>query len=280
MEFCGSKLQVKFWQWISLHLYCKYNEMFVYRYSGFVQSCHSVCSINQSCSGLSALTSAEQPLLSAGLYTIRYQSGGTLPCFDNTPRLLLIVCTDALLCGKAHARFSTEASQWGRDCASRNVCGRSAELFPLSWRGGTWSRVRTVLSGAGEQTAPLKGVSVRRCWPAALPTGGTRTKGYVHGALMQSLVMQKSWDRLSGWQTNGGALLILHQLCLIFIAHLNPRPEFGKISTKMQGPRPFLNPPVERSGRFFLFVLFLHAVWSACQPQLALWALHLRLSVK
>lgn len=88
----------------------------------------------------------------------------------------------------------------------RNAGGSGAEaVFPLSWRKGTCSAERTVRSGAGEQTLPVKGASVLLL-ARRLPTGCAGTKGNVRGVQIQSLVMQKSWDRLSGWQTNGGDL--------------------------------------------------------------------------
>ena len=63
----------------------------------------------------------------------------------------------------------------------RNAGGSGAEaVFPLSWRKGTCSAERTVRSGAGEQTLPVKGASVLLL-ARRLPTGCAGTKGNVRG---------------------------------------------------------------------------------------------------
>lgn len=62
-------------------------------------------------------------------------------------------------------------------------------------------RARASVQPTENKTVPVKGASVlmraRR-----LPTGGARTKANIRAVQIQSLVMQKSWDRLSGLQTN------------------------------------------------------------------------------
>ncbi|KAM3615079.1 uncharacterized protein V6R79_023030 [Siganus canaliculatus] len=60
--------------------------------------------------------------------------------------------------------------------------------------GRTCSAERTLRSRDGEQTLPVNGLSVLRLLLLArrLPTGCARTKGNVHGARIQSPVMQKS----------------------------------------------------------------------------------------
>lgn len=56
-------------------------------------------------------------------------------------------------------------------------------------------------TGSTRWMGPLCG---RRCcrWTAGCPPGAPKTKGDAHALEIQSLVTQKSWDRLSGWQAN------------------------------------------------------------------------------
>lgn len=167
------------------------------------------------CPDVFAVTNVQSCLLSVCFYRKRHT-------ITSTFHLLSIILTHTSA-EKAHTKLPIRSRCISGFLVSRNAGGSGAEaVFPLSWRKGTCSAERTVRSRAGEQTLPVKEVSVLLL-ARRLPTGCAGTKGNVRGVQIQSLVMQKSWDWLSGWQTNGGDLLILHQLCLIFTTHLNPQ---------------------------------------------------------
>ena len=104
------------------------------------------------------------------------------------------------------ASYRCERAPCASDALTKFPSGRltSAKLvfLILQKKGDVLYWAYSVERRGEEQTVPVNGVSVLLL-ARRLPTGGARTKGNVHGVQIQSLVMQKSWDRLSGWQTNG-----------------------------------------------------------------------------
>ena len=102
---------------------------------------------------------------------------------------------------------------------------------------GTCQSTRSVWKGDGEQSAPVKEVSVRRCRPIVPSHRGRENKRQCARARSSCTKPgHAEIMRPAQWVANKrGALLILHQL--IFTARLNPRLEFDKFSRKIRESR-------------------------------------------
>lgn len=171
-------------------------------FAGSGASFWAVSSKTVSCPDLLAKSTALSSFLCARSYRRWCDFMGTFHCFwlthtaaGATPvrkrrRRKTPNVTESLTRLVSQCRWQSARTRWasadGGEAANVLAQAYSAEE---RWRtnGGRW---------IGSLSCCCRG-------PWLLPTGGARTKGNVHGAQIQSLVMQKSWDRLSGWRTNG-----------------------------------------------------------------------------
>lgn len=114
-------------------------------------------------------------------------------------------------------------------------------------REGRWGML---LGACGAEWWASKRWKEALCWfgPSRPPTEGARTKGSVPRTQIQSPVMQKSWDRLSGWLTNRDPPTTRNSSsALIFTVH---QISVWNLANSLENVRAFFLKP--RSG-FFCF---------------------------